>query len=719
MTNYKQILNEIMSFYSPDEQDLIYFAYTLAKESLRNKVRENGHPFLEHPLGVAYIVSKEIGLDAESVVAIFIHEAIRFNEDLIKSIPEGSIPANIMEMAVSLNKIAAIQPKDTKLEAENYKKLIASYSNDPRVVIIKLADRLDVMRNIYLLPAESQKKKVSETILLYIPIAHQLGLYNLKAELEDIYFQCSEKENYRMITNLLKATEADRQKLFEKFTESVRHKLEEEHFKFQIKSRTKAAYSIWKKMQKQDIPFEKVEDIFAIRIIIDCPKEEEIAQCWKVFSIVTENNTQDTSRLRNWLDKPKPNGYQSLHTTVTTPEGNTVEIQIRSKRMDDIAENGHASHWSYKGIHEDRGLANWLANVKTAMNSNEKSNYQLVSKFIDEEVLVFSPTGELRRLKAGACVLDYAFDIHTNLGLSCTGAKINGKVASIREKLKTGDVVEIIRSKNIQKPNPDWLNFVVSSKARAKIKQKLRENILKTSLDGREILERRLKNWKLELNDEDLAALCKKYKYANINDLFAAIGDESLDPQEIKDYLNKKEEENAEENTAQENAENSKAAPAAPQAASNDYLVIDDKLGNLSYTLSKCCNPVYGDEVFAFISATGGMKIHRVSCPNATRLLNNYPHRVQRVKWRKDVNTSNFTSRISVKADDRSVMNEVADVLNSLGVHINQGEFAERETKKSTSYIFNIQIHINNNKQLDRAITAIKRIKGVISVSRA
>lgn len=714
MINYKKILDEILSFYSPQEQEKILIAYKFAEESLKDKTRENGHPFIEHPIEVSKIVAQEIGLDYESIISIFIHEAIRFSSTAFEKIPKGSIPENILDMAVSLNKIAAIQPKDTNLEAENYKKLIVSYSNDPRVTIIKLADRLDVMRNISLLPEESQKKKVSETILLYIPIAHQLGLYNLKAELEDIYFKCSEKVNYRTITNLLKATEQDRKLVFDKFTESTQDSLNSEGFTFKMKSRTKAAYSIWKKMQKQDIPFEKVEDIFAIRIIIDCPKEEEVALCWKVYSIVTERNIPDTSRLRNWLDKPKSNGYQSLHTTVRTPEGNTIEIQIRSRRMDEIAENGHASHWSYKGIKRDEGLTEWLASVKTAMNSNEKSSYKQVAKFVDEEVLVYSPTGELKRLKAGACVLDYAFNIHSNLGLSCTGAKINGKVTSIREKLKTGDVVEIIRSKNIQKVNPDWLNFVISSKARSKIKQKIRETSLKTANDGKEILERRLKNWKLELDDEDLSILCKKYKYQNINDFYAAIGNDELDPQIVKDFLNKKEEEHDKEQTIEPPKKNLVSKSSNP----SDFLIIDDKLSNLSYSLSKCCNPVYGDEVFAFISATGGMKIHRVSCPNATRLLEKYPHRVQRVKWKKDVNTSNFLSTLIVKIDDRNILTEITETINAIGAHINDSDISERITKKDINYIVSIRINISNNKQLDRLITAVKKIRGVISINR-
>ena len=506
---YKKI-EEIYSLYTPQERERIEYAYRLAERVLKEKTRENGHPFIEHPIGVAYIVAKEIGLTAYCTEAIFLHEALRFHPTLLEELPKGQFPQEVVDIALNLNKIAAIKPKETRLEAENYKRLIVSFSSDPRVVIIKLADRLEVMRNIALLPKDSQDRKVAETYLLYIPIAHQLGLYRLKSELEDIFFKYSEPENHRMVTNSLLATERDRNAFIDSFIDPLKMKLADNGISYTLKSRTKTAYSIWKKMQKQGVTFEGVADVFAIRIIIDSPEDREMehALCWKVYSIVTEEYTPDTKRLRDWLSAPKSNGYESLHTTVKDAKGNVVEVQIRTRRMDDIAENGLAAHWSYKGIKGDGVLTQWLNDVKEAMQSGQKSSYEYVSNIVKDDVFVFTPDGTLRRLKADATVLDFAFDIHTNLGLRCTGAKVDGKIVNIREKLTTGSVVEILSSKN-QKPASDWLNYVVTSKARSKIKQKLKEEELKKSKQGRELLERRLKNWKLEMTDEILAALCR------------------------------------------------------------------------------------------------------------------------------------------------------------------------------------------------------------------
>ncbi|MBO7204075.1 MAG: bifunctional (p)ppGpp synthetase/guanosine-3',5'-bis(diphosphate) 3'-pyrophosphohydrolase, partial [Bacteroidales bacterium] len=546
-------LEAILRCYQPDEQELIKYSYHLAEEALKDKVRENKKPFIEHPLGVAYIVSNEIGLRYESVAAVFLHEAIRFNPDILPQIPKGKFSDEIINIALSLNKIAAIKPKETRLEAENYKRLILSYSKDPRVTLIKLADRLEVMRNINLLPKSSQERKVTETMLLYIPIAHQLGLYNLKSELENIFFKYTDPEHFREITNKLKATQAQRDTLAESFIKPLKERIAAEGFEFTIKQRTKTAYSIWKKMEKQKIDFDGVKDVLAIRIIIKCDNNRELEHdlCWKVYSIVTEEYTPDTKRLRDWLSKPKENGYESLHTTVSSADGNSLEVQIRTERMDLIAENGNAAHWSYKGIKGETEVVQWLNNVRKALESGIRYSESYTPQYLKEEVFVFTPDGELRRLPKGATVLDFAFDIHTNLGIKCSGAIIDGKAVSIKDLLKTGDIVEIMSNKN-QKPSADWLNFVVTSKARSKIRLKLKEELKKRADIGRELLERRLKNWKEEFTDDDISVFLKKYKLKTVSEFYSLIEDETIDIMSIKSYLNEKKNQKEQEETKEE-----------------------------------------------------------------------------------------------------------------------------------------------------------------------
>ncbi len=711
-------INKICSLYPKEEQEKIIKAYGIAYEVLKDKTRENGHPFIEHPLGVAAITAKEIGLTYDCIVAIFLHEALRFHPTLLDELPKGAFDREVIDIAINLNKIAAIKPKETKLEAENYKRLIVSFSSDPRVVIIKLADRLEVMRNIALLPKDSQERKVAETYLLYIPIAHQLGLYRLKSELEDIFFKYSEPENHRMVTNSLLATERERNAFIESFIDPLKKKLADNGISYTLKSRTKTAYSIWKKMQKQGVTFEGVADVFAIRIIIDSPEEREVehALCWKVYSIVTAEYTPDTNRLRDWLSAPKSNGYESLHTTVKDSKGNVVEVQIRTRRMDDIAENGLAAHWSYKGIKGDGVLTQWLNDVKEAMQSGEKSSYEYVSNMVKDDVFVFTPDGTLRRLKADATVLDFAFDIHTNLGLRCTGAKVDGKIVNIREKLTTGSVVEILSSKN-QKPASDWLNYVVTSKARSKIKQKLKEDELKKSKEGKELLERRLKNWKLEINDETITALCKKYGKKDVHAFYEAIGDEKINVMEIKEYLTALKEGNDDNGTKQietvKGEEHKKK-----RGGESDYLIIDGKLGQVGYKMAKCCNPIFGDEVFGFVSIKEGIKIHRISCPNAARLIENYPYRIQKVKWREDTKTSGFQAALKIIIDDASVFATILGIINGFNISIRSSAMIERENKSRGEYDVKIQVSVGDNKQLDKIISTIKKTKGVVTITR-
>ena len=564
----------------------------------------------------------------ECLAAVYLHEATRFHRDVDIS----GFPEEILKMVEGLNNIATIRPKDTRLEAENYKKLIVQYSTDPRVTVLKIADRLEVMRNLYMFPKASRDQKILETLMLYIPLAHQLGLYNIKSEMEDIYFRFAEPEQYRAITRKLKATEKDRTRLMNEFIKPLEDELSEAGIRYKLKMRTKTAYSIYRKMLKQDVPFEKVYDVFAIRFIIDCEADRKTEQdlCWKVYSYVTKEYEPDTRRLRDWVTNPKPNGYESLHITVKNAQGAFLEVQIRTKRMDDIAENGLASHWSYKGIKKDDTLASWLGTVRYRLEHPFETKDEDLPVPPSKEIFVFTPTGELRMLPVGSSVLDFAFGIHTLLGCRCTGGRINGKVASIKEKLKTGDIVEILTAKN-QKPSPDWLNWVVSHKAKSKIKLELDAEVRKRAAEGRELLERRLKNWKLTLPDSLLHDIMHYLKYSSVISFMAAVGDGTIGVDEIKSYIL-----NPGQLVYRTEREEEKKETVKDWQSPDEILVINAKgVKGLEYKMAPCCNPRYGDEVFGFVTRTDGIKIHKESCPNAATLKERFPYRVQRIVWQE------------------------------------------------------------------------------------
>ena len=640
--NTPRKLQDILTLFSDKEKRMVLSAYEAAEEALRGKMRSNSHPFIEHPLAVAHILCREIGLRSDAVVATLLHEANRFQASQPSELNHTSLlesfraeyPHDIIEIVEGLNNISNVQLQQANLDEERYRKLIISYSTDPRVILIKLADRLEVMRSISILPPAKRMKKLMETMMLYIPLAHQLGMYRIKSEMEDIFLKFTEPERYKEIVRKIKDTEPQREALVRNFVNPLKDKLDREGIRYTLKARTKSPYSIWKKMQKQQISFDKVYDLFAMRFIIDCEPVHEVeeALCWKVYSLVTEEYEPDTNRLRDWISKPRDNGYESLHTTVQTKEGIPVEVQIRTTRMDYNAEQGGAAHWSYKGIKGggDR-LNEWLGKVRELMQSgDEEEKYEHASIAL-QELLVYTPTGDLRQLRVGSTVLDFAFEIHSNLGLRCTGARVNGKMCSIREKLHTGDVVEIISSKN-QKPTADWLNFVVSSKARSKIKQKLKEEENARAAAGKELLARRLKNWKLVITDSDLHSLAKRYKFGNINEFFGAIGDSQFDVAAVKEYLQGKLD-------ALQAAESRTSGSEHPEktteltASSGDFL-IDRKLSGVELKLAKCCMPAYGDPIFGFVTIRDGIKIHRENCPNATRLRENYPYRMIEVRWK-------------------------------------------------------------------------------------
>ena len=718
----RQYIDELFPRYDEAGKELILKAYVIASEALKEHSRSNGHPFIEHPVAVAKIACDEIGLSAECIAAVFLHEATRFFPET--DIMSARFGQDVYTIVDGLNKISTIKPKDTKLEAENYKKLIVSYSRDPRVTVLKIADRLEVMRSLDMFPKLSRERKILETMMLYIPLAHQLGLYNIKSEMEDIYFRHAEPEQYRSITNKLKSTEKDREKLMSQFIEPLKQKLSDEGIQYKLKVRTKTALSIYKKMMKQKVDFEGVFDVFAIRFIIDCEenKATEHALCWKVFSYVTEEYDSDTKRLRDWISNPKPNGYESLHITVKNKEESFLEVQIRTKRMDDMAESGVASHWSYKGLKHEATLDKWLTAVRKALESPLGSENDPMAAYYEDEVntlptqdvFVFTPSGELRKLPAGATVLDFAFDIHTNLGIKCTGGRVNGKAVRINEKLKTGDVIDIMSTKN-QKPSADWLNFVVTNKARTKIKQKLGEGEFAKAADGKELLGRRLKNWKMELDDETTAAIIRKQQFKTINAFYAAIGDGTIDVADVKEWILEYKQGTQHQTPAEIDK---KPKELIQEKGNDDILIIDAKnVKGIDYRMARCCNPVFGDDVFGFVTRTEGIKIHRMSCPNAARLMDMYPYRIQKVKWSENPSTGNFQTGLRITAAlEPYVINEIMDIVNSFRASIRMFNVVEND--RQGTYEISMKIAVPSSLELDKVTSQIRNLRNVVKISR-
>lgn len=692
---------------------LIEKARAVALDALKDETRYDGTPFMQHPDNVARIVADEIGLPMECVAAVYLHEATRTH----KEVDISSFPKDVRKIAEGLNKISTIKPKDTRLEAENYKKLIVQYSTDPRVVVLKIADRLEVMRSLSIFPKASREQKLLETMMLYMPLAHQLGLYNINNELGNIYFRYSEPEQYRAVTNKLKATEKDREQLTAEFIRPLEKKLSDAGIRYKLKARTKSAYSIYRKMQVQKVPFEGVYDVFAIRFIIDCEDDPKVEKdlCWKVYSYVTEEYEPDIKRLRDWLTTPRPNGYESLHITVKNKQGKSLEVQIRTKRMDIEAESGNAAHWAYKGIRHEASIDRWMQSVRDSLANPFDASPEDMPAPPDREIFVFTPTGELRILSAGSSVLDFAFNIHSNVGCRCTGGKVNGKPVQIKDKLKTGDVVEIMTGRN-QRPSRDWLGWVVTSKARGKIRQELDADERRAAAEGREILTRRLKNWKLEFGDDLQTEFMKSRKYSSVMPFLAAISREEVDINDIKSFILQKQAEKALPSVEEKN----EAAPKEGYAGSSseDILVINAKnVRGLDYKLSKCCNPVFGDDVFGFVTRTDGIKIHRISCPNAARLIERYPYRIQKVVWQDNSSGGDFVCDLAITAGmEHPVLSAIMDVIGKFKVSMRS--FNVKENQRTGTYEISVRLLVPSNTELDKVISLVSNIKNVIKVHR-
>ena len=725
LERYTTLRNKIAEMFSPTTQAMVDKALIFADSHLSEHTRYDGKPMLDHAVGVAYIVATEVGLGRNSTVSAIIHDVIRLaakdgDEERLEQLLEQCkemFGEEVVGIVSGLANISELKFNTHKEQASSFRDMIVAYSEDPRVILIKLADRLEVMRSIAMFPEEKRLKKSWESLNLYAQIAHKLGLYNIKSELEDLALSQLEPESYQHIVGKLAESEEERLAFIERFLEPIRKALDAAGIKYHIKSRTKSVYSIWNKMRKQQVPFEGVYDIFALRIIIDCPKEQEKAQCWVVYSIVSDFYTPNTDRMRDWITIPKSNGYESLHTTVSAGEGKWVEIQIRTERMDDVAELGIAAHWRYKGVNQGAQTSEqWLQRLRELMDeTKEDIAERFDAKPASGEIFVFTPNGDIRKLPEGATVLDFAFDIHTNLGSSCSGGKVNGRAVPIREQLKNGDIVEIMTQKN-QQPKADWLNFVVTTKARQRIKAFIREEQAKNAKLGREELERKLKNWKLTSKsiDEVVAYLCKYYKQRTGTALYELIATEKIDLATVKELITRW--------LSGEAAEERRAAEAAAERArresqqptkqtASDALIIDEGINNIVYKLAKCCNPIKGDDIFGFVTINAGITIHRCDCPNAKHIRKNYPYRIMEAKWRESAQGS-FRVTIAITINDSAgVVNQITEVVSrDLKLNIRTINLSSRGDGTGVG---TISIEVPSTSVVDMLLHAIMRIKGV------
>ncbi|MFI3267821.1 MAG: RelA/SpoT family protein [Rikenellaceae bacterium] len=715
MNKIKDFLVSVRSNFSSHSYDSVKEALKIAIKCSEDRKRYNGDPFYYHEVGVAKIVIDELGMGSVSVVCSLLHEAVRSKNITLEEVTK-KFSSEHAEILMGMNNISTVKTKTSQSQLENFKELIVSYSTNPRIILIKLADRLEVMRSLAEFPEAKRAKKSWETLHLYSQLAHKLGLYKIKSEMEDISLMYLEPVSYSHIKENLEKTAGERENFIEFFTAPVIRELDKANYKYSIKGRTKSIYSIWRKMKKQRISFSEVYDVFAIRIVIDCPKESEKAQCWHSFSIVTDFYKPNTERMRDWISIPKSNGYESLHTTVVTNEGKWVEVQIRTKRMDEVAEMGIAAHWKYKGVSGGEASSEqWLSRLREMMESVEIEDDKIkfeTDKLVGgtKEVFVFTPDGDLRKLRKGATVLDFAYDIHSGLGSKCVGGRINHKNVPIKEVLKNGDLVEILTVKN-QKPKADWLTFAVTSKARTRIKAFLREEETKMANLGREELERKVKNWKLPLDIETSGNVLMKYfKQKSILEIYGLIVDEKISMTEVKDVLTKHVNgELALKVTEERNDKKEKEVTRREENAS-DLLVIDGSLKGIEYKLSKCCNPIFGDDIFGFVTVLGGITIHRTDCVNGVSLHERFPYRVIKAAWGKEGVSRSFSSKVVIESDDVLGLElAIRDVLKNLkitlrGLNMNY----EKDSVKIT-----VTTEVSSIESLDSIIHKVLRIKGV------
>ncbi len=696
-------------------------------ECLKNALKDNSiqrNIFGKNPIllsmQTARIAIDEIGLRRDGILAILLYAGTPSDAEQLNAI-DAKFGGNVSHIIYGLQRIQELYKKNPVIESENFRNLLLSFAEDMRVILIMIADRVNLMRQLKdVADGEAKMKASEEASYLYAPLAHKLGLYKLKSELEDLSLKYLEHDAYYMIKEKLNATKKSRDAYIERFIGPIDEKLKEAGLHFHMKGRTKSIHSIWQKMKKQQCGFEGIYDLFAIRIILDSAVDMEKIHCWQVFAIITNMYQPNPKRMRDWLSVPKSNGYESLHITVLGPENKWVEVQIRTERMDEIAERGLAAHWRYKGIKGESGLDEWLNSIRTALEN--KDDMQVIDQFkmdlYEDEVFVFTPKGDLMKFPAGSTVLDFAYRIHSNIGNHCTGAKINNKVVTFRYVLRNGDQVEIMTAGN-QTPKRDWVNIVKTSRAKAKIRMAIKDLLIKDGVYAKEMFERRLKNRKIDLEESTVSHLIKKLGYKEANDFYKSLADGSLD---LNQTIDKYQEILIRDNNA---------APVLPARsameysfedpnkdianASDDVLVIDKNLKGVDYSLAKCCHPIYGDDVFGFVTVSGGIKIHRCDCPNASELRKRFGYRIVKARW-SGKGTSQYSTTLKIIGnDDIGIVNNITSIISKeekimmrgINIDSNDGLFQG-----------NLTVNVEDTSRLEQLIKKLRNVKGVKQVIR-
>lgn len=673
---------------------------------------------LEKSIDVAFILSEEVNLGKVSILGLMLHSLITLNAFPDNEI-EASFGIQVASIVKGLQKASELNSKEQSYESENFRKLLLTLVEDIRVVIILICNQLYEMRQLSIYEEDTRMKLAKESSFLYAPLAHRLGLYRIKSELEDLSLKQTNFKIYKEIAHKLKETKSSRDLYIQSFIEPLKEKLEKAGFKFSIKGRTKSIYSIWNKMRKQNTAFENIYDLFAIRIILDSPSELEHSECWQVYSIITDMYQPNPKRLRDWLSIPKSNGYESLHITVMGPEGKWVEVQIRTVRMDEVAEKGFAAHFKYKGIKGEAGLDSWLANVRELLENPSDNDMERMDDFklnlYNKEIFVFTPKGDLQQMPKGATLLDFAFLIHSNIGCRCIGGKVNGKNVSLRYLLNNGDQVEVLTAAN-QTPKKEWLNFVQTTKAKTRIRQFLREQEASNMALGKELLKRRLKNWKLEYDEAIVFKIAKKFGFKNIHEFYQCLAEDKIEVSRLKDiYILIRDKDNLtqEEQKSTEGFEHKTELENI--SLKEDVLVIDNHLQGIQYNLARCCNPIYGDDIFGFVSVSGGIKIHKTDCPNAPQMMSRFGYRFIKARW-AGKSGSQYSCTLKVIGND-----DIGIVTNITSLIQKESNVALRSISVDSADGFfhgHLTILISDNKVLENIIKKIKAIKGVKSVER-
>ncbi len=716
LNRYKNLLKSIKRKLDKKEKAEIRKAFDLALDAHKDMRRKSGEPYIYHPIAVAQICAEEMGLGHTSVICALLHDTVEDTDITLEDISKmfGQKVADIID---GLTKISGVLDKNQSIQAENFRKVLLTMAEDVRVILIKLADRLHNMRTLDHMSKDKQIKIASETLFLYAPLAHRLGLNTVKTELEDLGLKFTDTESYNDIVSKLEETEVERKKYIQKFIPPLKKILEDSGFKLKIFGRPKSIYSIYNKMKKKNVTFDEIYDIFAIRIVIDSKLEDEKADCWKVYSLVTDIYHPYPDRLRDWISTPKSNGYESLHTTVMGPDGKWVEVQIRTVRMDELAEKGYAAHWKYKESLQDREnkLEDWLKRIQEILENPDPDALEFIDDFklnlFSDEIFAFTPKGDMLTLPSGATALDLAFEIHTKVGEHAIGAKVNFKLVPLSHPLKSGDQVEILTSSK-QKPNEGWLKFVYTARAKSKIKNALKEQRKKIAEDGKEILDRKLNKLSLRFDAKTINELTVYFKLPSSMELYYRIAVGNIDINELKQFKSFKEDSTKHKHHEQNNNIETLVTNTRGKA---DMLVIGDKMEQLDYKLSPCCNPIPGDDVFGFITTDEGIKIHRVNCPNAVNLLSHYAYRVVKAKWINE-HLLSFLAGIKIKGTDAiGIVNNITKVIS------NEHQVNMRSIKFDTEdgiFEGDVMVYVHDTKHLTRLIKNLKKVDGITAVYR-